>query len=128
MNKREIGNKGEDAVCRFLEKKGYRIVKRNYFCPKGEIDIIAENNDTLAFVEVKARKENCVVTGAEAVDFRKKQRIFKTAAWYTYTNPLEKQPRFDIAEIILKNNMPYALRYYEGAFDMSGCDIMLSFK
>lgn len=128
MTKRDLGNKGEDAVCRYIEKYGYSIKARNYNCPKGEIDIIAENADTVAFIEVKARKEDCVVTGAEAVNHTKKMRIIKTAAWYTYKNPLSKQPRFDIAEVILKNDIPSAIRYYKSAFDMSDCGIMLSFK
>ncbi len=126
--KRELGNRGEDAVCQYIRKFGYSIIERNFTCCKGEIDIIAQNDDTIAFIEVKARKEDSLVTGAEAVNYGKKLKIIKTAAWYSYKNPLEKQPRFDIAEIVLKNNIPAVLRYYKGAFDMSGCNIMLSFK
>lgn len=128
MTKREMGNKGEDAVCRYIEKYGYRIVERNFVCKKGEIDIIAENDDTIAFIEVKSRKEDSMVSGAEAVNYTKKMRIIKTAAYYTYKNPLTKQPRFDIAEVILKNNIPSVLRYYKSAFDMTDCNIMLSLK
>lgn len=128
MTKRDLGNKGEDAVCRYIEKYGYRIIERNFVCKKGEIDIIAENNDTIAFIEVKSRKEDSMVSGAEAVNYTKKMRIIKTAAYYTYKNPLTKQPRFDIAEVILKNNIPSVLRYYKSAFDMTDCNIMLSLK
>ncbi|MBE6842438.1 MAG: YraN family protein [Ruminococcus sp.] len=128
MTKRDLGNKGEDAVCRYIEKYGYRIIERNFVCKKGEIDIIAENDDTIAFIEVKSRKEDSMVSGAEAVNYTKKMRIIKTAAYYTYKNPLTKQPRFDIAEVILKNNIPSILRYYKSAFDMTDCNIMLSLK
>ena len=128
MTKRDLGNKGEDVVCRYLEKYGYKVIERNFNCPKGEIDIIAETDDTIAFIEVKSRKEDCVVTGAKAVNNTKKMRIIKTAAWYSYKKPLTKQPRFDIAEVILKNDIPSAIRYYKSAFDMSNCGIMLSFK
>lgn len=128
MTKRDLGNKGEDAVCRYIEKYGYRIIERNFVCKKGEIDIIAENNDTIAFIEVKSRKEDSMVSGAEAVNYTKKMRIIKTAAYYTYKNPLTKQPRFDIAEVILKNNIPSLIRYYKSAFDMTDCNIMLSLK
>lgn len=126
--KRDLGNKGEDAVCRYIEKYGYRIITRNFNCPKGEIDIIAENDDTIAFIEVKSRKEDSMVTGAEAVNLSKKLKIIKTAAWYSYHYPLTKQPRFDIAEITLKNDIPVFLRYYKAAFDMTGYNIMLSFR
>lgn len=127
MTKRDLGNRGEDAVCRYIEKYGYSIKARNFNCPKGEIDIIAENDDTIAFIEVKARKEDCVVSGIDAVDYTKKRRIIKTAAWYSYKNPLSKQPRFDVAEVILKNDIPAAIRYYKAAFDMTDSGIMLSF-
>ena len=128
MTKRDLENKGEDAVWKNKEKYGYRIIERNFVCKKGEIDIIAENDDTIAFIEVKSRKEDSMVSGAEAVNYTKKMRIIKTAAYYTYKNPLTKQPRFDIAEVILKNNIPSILRYYKSAFDMTDCNIMLSLK
>ncbi|MCQ2465702.1 MAG: YraN family protein [Oscillospiraceae bacterium] len=128
MTKRDLGNRGEDAVCRYVEKYGYRIIARNYSCPRGEIDIVAENSDTIAFIEVKARREDPLVSGADAVDYTKKRRIIKTAAWYSYRHPLDKQPRFDIAEVILKNDIPSAIRYYRSAFDMSDSGIMLSFR
>ncbi len=127
-SRRDLGGKGEDAVCLYLEKYGYTVVARNYICPRGEIDIIAENSDTVAFIEVKSRKENCLVSGIDSVGSTKKKRIIKTAAWYSYRYPLEKQPRFDIAEVILKNDIPAAIRYYKGAFDMTDCGIMLSFR
>lgn len=55
-NKREIGNEGEDLAVEFLEKKGYEIIERNYRYGRGEIDIIAKDDDVLVFVEVKLRK------------------------------------------------------------------------
>ena len=52
--KREFGDIGEDIVCKFLLRKGYKIIERNYLKPWGEIDIIAENDKSLVFVEVKS--------------------------------------------------------------------------
>lgn len=51
--KRELGDKGEEVVCKYLEGKGYRILERNYWKPWGEIDIVAEKALKLSFVEVK---------------------------------------------------------------------------
>lgn len=52
--KRQIGDIGEGVACRYLENNGYRVIERNYLKPWGEIDIVAEKGDLLAFVEVKA--------------------------------------------------------------------------
>ena len=71
-----LGGKGEDAVCAYIEKYGYRVIARNFICPKGEIDIIAENSDTVAFIEVKSRKENSMVSGIDSVGNTKKKRIY----------------------------------------------------
>ncbi len=58
-SKSETGQLGEDLACEYLIGKGYRILKRNYWKPWGEIDIIAvAKTNTLVFVEVKALKEN----------------------------------------------------------------------
>ncbi len=51
--KRRVGDIGEEVACKYLEKKGYKIVERNYLKPWGEIDIVAEKSDFISFVEVK---------------------------------------------------------------------------
>ena len=117
LSRRDLGGKGEDAVCAYIEKYGYRVIARNFICPKGEIDIIAENSDTVAFIEVKSRKENSMVSGIDSVGNTKKKRIIRTAAWYSYRYPLEKQPRFDIAEVILKNDICFRYPYLQNVYD-----------
>ena len=56
-NARKRGNRGEDAVCRYLRLRGWRILERNFTVKGGEIDLIAESEDTLVFVEVKGRTD-----------------------------------------------------------------------
>jgi len=51
--KKELGKKGEQLALRYLKKNGYRLIQTNYVCKLGEMDIIAQEKDTLAFVEVK---------------------------------------------------------------------------
>lgn len=120
MNIGETGTKGEEMVARFLKSKGYTIIKRNYQCRFGEIDIIAENDRYILFVEVKTRKENSLVPNEYAVDFKKQQRIILTAQDYLSKTSLDLQPRFDVALVTVgkktNNKSGYSLNYIENAF------------
>lgn len=123
MSNKEIGNFGEMAVCKYLEKYGYTVLKRNYRIRGGEIDIIAYNSEIIAFVEVKTRKKGSMVSGFEAVNDRKKGLIIKTASDFCCKNPTELQPRFDVAEVIVVNNRIEKINYISNAFDATGYDI-----
>ncbi|MDE5583526.1 MAG: YraN family protein [Ruminococcus sp.] len=120
MTASEIGKLGEEAVCEYLAENGYRIVKRNYRIRGGEIDIIAENDEYIAFVEVKSRKPDSMVSGFEAVNKRKKSLIIKTASDYCCKNPSELQPRFDVAEVIIDGGAVNSIDYIFNAYDTTG--------
>lgn len=124
MNNKELGYLGEKAVCQYLSGKGYKITKRNYCIRGGEIDIIAEKDDIIAFVEVKTRQINNLAGGFEAVTKSKQRFIIKTAAEYMVKFQVELQPRFDVAEILVENNVPSKIHYIENAFDTSGYNII----
>ena len=124
MNSVDIGNIGEDYVCSYLIKQGYEIVERNYRIRGGEIDIIAVNNDYIAFVEVKSRKPNSMVGGFNAIDKRKKTLIVKTACNFCYKYPNKLQPRFDIAEVIISCGRVLSIDYIENAFDTTGMNFI----
>lgn len=118
MNSRtEIGFFGEDAVCSYLIKQGYEIAARNYRIKGGEIDIIAVNNEFIAFVEVKTRKQDSMVSGFEAVNKRKKGLIIKTAVDFCIKNPTNLQPRFDIAQVIISGSRVLSIDYIQNAYD-----------
>ena len=119
MNIGKIGKSGEDRVTAFLRSKGYKIIKRNYQCRFGEIDIIAENREYIAFVEVKTRKAGSLVSGEEAVNF-KRERIMLTAEDYITKTLCELQPRFDVAVVTVTKcpdgSESYNLNYIKNAF------------
>jgi putative endonuclease len=77
-----LGADAEDRVCHTLEKRGLRVLARNYAAAGGEIDLIAEGGGELHFVEVRARASGAIVHPAESVDARKRARIRKAAAAY----------------------------------------------
>ncbi|MDE6782007.1 MAG: YraN family protein [Ruminococcus sp.] len=120
MTRYETGRIGEDAVCVYLENLGYEIIVRNYRIKGGEIDIIARNDEYTAFVEVKSRKPNALVSGLEAVNKRKQALIIKTAADFCCKNPDTLQPRFDIAEVTVDNGKILSIDYIFNAYDTTG--------
>ena len=117
------GALGEDAVCAELEKRGHRILERNYRRRSGEIDIISMIGDHIVFTEVKARKAGSMVSGLEAVNFAKKKKIIMTADAYLTENPCGLYVRYDIAEVRLtRGSVPIVagVDIYEDAFDTEG--------
>ena len=84
---------------KYLKKHKYKIIARNYKKPYGEIDIIAENKEVIAFVEVKTRKENSLTQPVDAVNRKKQMKILKTADMYMYENNIDKECRFDVCEV-----------------------------
>ena len=119
MNIGVTGTKGEDMVALFLQRKGYLVLKRNYQCRFGEIDIIAQKDDIIVFVEVKTRKANSVVPPEFAVDAKKQKRLILTAQDYIAKTGCELQPRFDVALVTVSpkscNKSGYSLKYIENA-------------
>lgn len=117
--RRKAGNIGEDAVCGFLVRHGYEIIKRNFTVRGGEIDIIAEKADIIAFVEVKTRIIGSMTSAEEAVDLRKQRLIIRTAKAYLQNVAQPLQCRFDVATVETEGGKVKKLRYYVNAFDAS---------
>ncbi|MDO4287903.1 MAG: YraN family protein [Eubacterium sp.] len=110
------GDRGELLAEKYLRKAGYRLLERNYRKPFGEIDIIAEQGDCLVFVEVKLRKNSRYGTPAQAVNFKKQQKIIRTAqAYLAEGRCFDRNIRFDIIEVYDGGAVP-ALRHLKGAF------------
>lgn len=95
------GAKGEELAAKFLKEKNFKILERNYSNKIGEIDIIAEDKGVLVFVEVKARETLQYGRPAEAVDFRKQQKLRGVAQVYLMSkNKIDCDCRFDVVEIL----------------------------
>lgn len=117
--KKRVGIFGEGFACRKLRSKGYKILCRNYRKTFGEIDIIAENDECIVFVEVKTRAENYMFEPIFAVTKEKQRKIIKTAQCYMLKHSTEKQPRFDIFEVVVKGSLILRAKEYnhtENAF------------
>ena len=101
-NKRQTGSFYEDKAAEYLESIGYDILCRNFYGKGGEIDIVAKDNETLVFVEVKYRSSVRSGFPEEAVDYRKQYRIRKTAMLYIARNgkSFDCPIRFDVISIL----------------------------
>ena len=102
----ECGGFGENAACKFLEKNRYKIVSRNFRYSHYEIDVIAEDKESIVFVEVKTRTAdsdgyNRYGRPARAVDAAKQKRLIDAAFAYLRSHPSRKRPRLDVIEVYL---------------------------
>lgn len=117
------GDVGEDVIAAYLEEHKCTITARNFTARGGEIDLIAENEVRILFVEVKSRViyTDTLRYGrpASAVTFDKQRRMISTAKEYLRRHPSEKAVRFDVAEVFLSADTPPAvldINYMKSAF------------
>lgn len=113
----ELGRRGEQAALLFLERKGYYIHDCNWTCRAGEIDIVAEDEDTLVFIEVKTRSNCDKGLPEEAVTREKRKRYEVLAAYYLKEHDfVEKVVRFDVVSILVFAEDRAFLRHHVDAF------------
>lgn len=95
-----LGDWGEELIAQRLVAEGFTIVARNWHSRYGEVDIVAENQEFILFVEVKTRKNNRFSQPYEAVDGRKQEKIRRTVETYLQKFPTHLQPRLDVASVV----------------------------
>jgi len=119
----QTGYCGEDFVAQYLSSQGYEIVRRNYHCIYGEIDIIAKDGNFIVFIEVKVRKKGSLVSPLESVSRSKKTKIIKSAVKYMTENGWDLQPRFDIFALEIENSGNFQapeFEHFKNAFTADG--------
>lgn len=116
-NARKSGDEGEEIAVKFLIEKGYEIIERNYHFGHGEIDIIAGNDDTLVFVEVKTRESLEYGLPEYSITKGKQSQIRKIASAYLYEKDIkEKICRLDVIAIVLQKGKEPYINHIENAF------------
>lgn len=113
-----IGSYGEKLAANHLLYKGYRILKKNYRTKFGEIDLIAQNRQTLVFCEVKTRISNSFGGPLEAVNYYKQKKLKKLADFYLAAYEIDDlDVRFDVIAVeIDKTNKNIKIDHVEDAF------------
>ena len=114
-----IGKQGEEIAVRFLSKQGYHIITRNYRTSLGEIDIIAQEGETLVFIEVKTRAGEGFGAPQAAVDRKKQEKITRVALVYLSQKKEAARPcRFDV--VAIKSDFKgFRVELIRNAFEMA---------
>jgi len=112
---KEKGDDGENLAAGYLEKLGYTILERQWKYERFEIDLIAEKDKTIVFVEVKTRFSNTYGEPWEAVNQAKRKKICASADAYIQQYDINHEPRFDIVSII-KSDKEFRIEHLEEAF------------
>jgi putative endonuclease len=102
-DRKPLGDRCETLAAAYLESRGYRLRHRQFRTRMGEVDLICEDGPTLVFVEVKARRSARFGAGAEAVGWRKRERLMRLAAYYMMDLP-ERPCRFDVIEVRVRGD------------------------
>lgn len=117
MIKNKTGVWGEIYAARYLRDNGYEILSSNYVCRFGEIDIVASENGTVCFVEVKTRNKKTDIRPMEAVDEGKRQRVEMAAKSFLSVSKIKSEMRFDVCEVLVDdNNSLCSINYIKNAF------------
>ena len=93
------GAKGEKIAAKYLKRQDYKILRRNFRNPFGEVDSIAQKDDVVAFVEEKTRLSDAFGTPSEAVNEKRRQRYVNAARYFFANREMECVVRFDVIEI-----------------------------
>jgi putative endonuclease len=111
----EFGKQGEDIACNYLEKKGYKILERNWVFGKHEIDIIAHESKYIVIVEVKARHSSFAGEPETAVTREKQKSLIQAANAYVRKMNYTEEVRFDIVSILIVKGKEH-INHIEDAF------------
>jgi putative endonuclease len=120
LNKQQqFGQTSEAVAARFLKRQRYKILETNYRTRQGEIDIIARDGDTIAFIEVKARMSDHFGNPKGAVTIQKQRKISMAALHYLKaTKQSEAKARFDVVSISSRTDPP-AIEIIKNAFELA---------
>ena len=116
MNSSLLGAFGEQYAARFLRREGYEIWSANYKTDVGEVDIIAQKDNIVCFVEVKTRQVGGMLPAAAAVDIKKQENIKSSAANYINKFKIKNKVRYDIIEVLVNGTVLAEINHIKNAF------------
>lgn len=115
--RRRYGNEAEEEAVRYLERQGYRVLARNFTCRWGELDIVAERGEVVAFVEVRMRSTAMWGDPSLTVSRAKQRRVVKTALHFLMAHGIrERMVRFDVVSVVGRGDEA-SVEHLPDAFD-----------
>ncbi len=115
--RKKLGNRGEKIAAKFLRKQSYQIIEKNYHSRLGEIDIVAKEDESIVFVEVKTRCSTYFGLPEEALSYDKRRRLSKLALGYlAHRRIKDTNCRFDVVSILMDNNRVNHIKLIKNAF------------
>lgn len=124
MNNRRTGRRGESLACQHLKSLGYTILDTNWRSSEGEIDVVARDDETIVFVEVKARTSRRFGLPEESITRRKRRRLQQAGLAYLGTHELLDRPwRIDVVALELdRDGRPRRVEHYPDAIGGEGVE------
>lgn len=113
----ELGKWGENKAAEYLERKGYRIIERDWRIGHRDLDIVAIDSGMLVFVEVRTRRNNVFMEPELTVDRKKMRSLMIAANAYIKTHNIDFDLRFDIITVLGTNDNDYKINHIEEAFN-----------
>lgn len=112
----DFGNLAENLAADFLNQKNYKILIRNFRYQRAEVDIIAEFEDLIVVIEVKARSYNALIEPQEAVTKKKIKAILLCSDFFMKENQIDREVRFDIITVVPNESGKLEINHIEDAF------------
>ena len=113
--RRQVGQDGEAIAAEYLRRRGYRILAANWRTRFGELDLVASQNGTVVFVEVRSRSTATGATAEESVGPDKQRRLLRMAEQYLATEAPEANARIDVVTVFFAAGSAPEVRHIVGA-------------
>lgn len=115
------GKQAEELACQYLQDQHLTLISQNYYCRRGEIDLIMQDHQTLVFIEVRYRKNSRFGSALESIDHRKQAKIITTAEHYLLESKADYiDYRFDVIAIMPTQNSEQAeITWIKNAFQLN---------
>lgn len=115
---KKLGRWGERQSEKYLARRGFSMIARNFRCKIGEIDLImSDDSGAIVFIEVKTRRSESLANAQDAVNFPKRQKLVNSAKYFVKQYDIKGRPlRFDVMAVVLGEKGPVEIRHYRNAF------------